>query len=254
MPPGRTKRQLHRRTRLPRRCRKRDDGDRSWIGCGGCLDFGCLSPVSLRNREGWQVAQDFKNLAEEPTEAFIVWLWAHQLLRDTPSHPCTATIGVAKVPCTGSCLRFSLDAQGHIETYCNKCKRSSPAAPYWWKSAGYRNCTWKLMLSFVAALANEQYVPHWRKSIPRLGVVTLCELETALSDAATVYNALHIAENEGKWDHMEYDETFFAQRKYARGSRVRAEGTMVFCGGVMCECSMALSKGSRRRPPATCCR
>jgi hypothetical protein len=31
---------------------------------------------------------------------------------------------------------------------------------------------------------------------------------------------------------MEYDETFYSQRKYARGSRVRQAGTMVFCGGV----------------------
>lgn len=193
------------------------------FACLGCDSFGCLCITGKKMELLF-----LKRIAEHGSKQVAAWLQAHELLHPFPSS-CghrRKSLKPEEPSCNSSKYYFRV-SEASIHYVCSKrgCGKEFPAHEKRVNPFGQL----EYVLTYIA-LGRKLSEP----TISRFSAEAARQFMRELSEGAIIFNAESItmhADREG-WKYMEWDETFHGQRKYQRGHRTRASGTLTFVGGV----------------------
>jgi hypothetical protein len=181
------------------------------LDCLGCADFGCLAGAKAELKSWLRAMEDDSPAAWE-------WLFAHELVRQHAFCPHCAT----DLETLRACTFVAADKRWVCRNKkCRRVKTGNHTVPG--QLTMFVLCLWHVSRE---KRVSEIFASHLvAKETVEAYVEVMCDL-------AVLINANRCAQAKGTWDRAEWDETWWGQRKFAKGKRVRTDGVLTFCGGV----------------------
>jgi hypothetical protein len=192
------------------------------LKCAGCQSFICIAVE--RKKERLDFAAALQSQTSEDRKELAEWMAAHGLLRGPPPSCECGSTGFTLTPSKG---------KKTVGWRCRKasCRRSHDAtfekndSPFMYVRFLYEYVCAEPAVRLLNA-ANDM-------SVCRKTVATWTR---ELTEAAMLFNAeITFVTGAQTWKNVQWDETFWAQRKFHRGRRVRQGGILTFVGGVEVE-------------------
>ena len=195
--------------------------------CSGCDDFSCIL-----SHDKAQLLAEAESVLIHPDihEADIVmWMVRHDLCEAPPAqcNHVRATKSGVQAACEKKTFTLFVGVRSaNWRCRSRSCRASSPAFPFGFSPVGYL----QFLLLYLA-----QGAPVARAKTEnrcKLGDDGVTQALKGLCETAMAINADALFLKGMAWTNMQWDETFFSQRKFHQGARQRTEGILTFVGGV----------------------